>query len=310
MQIDHCLILSAGFGTRMGVIGQTLPKILWPVFEKTLLELQIEYAKNWGCRNIYVNSHFLHQKVFQRFKNLSDKKAVLVHEPVLLGSGGSIHNIARLDAVKKKGILLVVNGDQFFFPNDKLISFAMEEIKKHPAILFSVEIEGKYGEVVIEDDLLVKIVQPTTKKRHLTYSGVGLINLAKLALISGASDFFMSVADFKNKKIPMLSGKSEFWDFGTFERYYYSMFDLLGKAIQKKKSCFVKFCFDQKGLLKEKINYKTNSYHHNASNTINLSSFPVKNPSNGQVIVLSSKKSLDIGESGIYYEDITEKVGH
>ena len=38
------LILSAGFGTRMGPIGKALPKVLWPIFEEALLGIQIEYV--------------------------------------------------------------------------------------------------------------------------------------------------------------------------------------------------------------------------------------------------------------------------
>ena len=45
MQIDHILILSAGKGTRMGNIGKNLPKVLWPVLSKSLLELQVAYAQ-------------------------------------------------------------------------------------------------------------------------------------------------------------------------------------------------------------------------------------------------------------------------
>ena len=45
MKVNKALILSAGFGTRMGEIGKTLPKILWPIFDKSLLELQVLYLK-------------------------------------------------------------------------------------------------------------------------------------------------------------------------------------------------------------------------------------------------------------------------
>ena len=60
MQIDYCLILAAGFGTRMGEIGKSLPKVLWPIFERSLLELQVEYAKSLGIQKIFINLH--HQK--------------------------------------------------------------------------------------------------------------------------------------------------------------------------------------------------------------------------------------------------------
>jgi mannose-1-phosphate guanylyltransferase len=57
MKVDYCLILAAGFGTRMGLIGKSLPKVMWPIFEKTLLETQIIYARKFNPRKIYINVH-------------------------------------------------------------------------------------------------------------------------------------------------------------------------------------------------------------------------------------------------------------
>ena len=308
MQIDHCLILSAGFGTRMGEIGKTLPKILWPLFEKTLLELQIEYAQSWGCKHIYINSHFLYQKVFQSFQKLSPKNASLVHEPILLGSGGSIYNIAGLSHVNKKGVLLVMNGDQFFFPSERSILLAMEKIKKHPVVLFSVEVEGKYGEVVTQDDFLVEIVGSSSPKKCITYSGMGLVNLEELDNIPGVSSFFTSVADYKSQKIPMLFGENEYWDFGTIERYYHSVFALLKKVIQKEQGPFVDFFLEKRGLIMDKVNNKKNSYNHDSANTVNLSAFPVQNHDDCHAIVLSLEKSREIKTPGIYCDNLVEKM--
>ena len=44
MIVENALILAAGAGTRMGEIGKVLPKVLWPVFECSLLELEVLYA--------------------------------------------------------------------------------------------------------------------------------------------------------------------------------------------------------------------------------------------------------------------------
>ena len=63
MKINKCFILGAGEGTRMERIGKKLPKILWPIFEKTLLELQIDFAKKWGCQEFFMNVCHLHDQV-------------------------------------------------------------------------------------------------------------------------------------------------------------------------------------------------------------------------------------------------------
>ncbi|MCY4524875.1 MAG: NTP transferase domain-containing protein [Halobacteriovoraceae bacterium] len=308
MQIDHCLILSAGFGVRMGRIGKILPKILWPVFEKTLLELQIKYARGLGCKNIYVNSHFLHEKISQDLKILSEKNVELIHEPILLGSGGSIHNVANLAKVGKKGILLVMNGDQFFFPDTTLIHQAMEKIKRHTAVLFSVDVEGEYGEVIIKNNLLVKINKSPSKKKYPTYSGMGFVNLEKLKITEGFSHFFTSVADFKHEEIPMLSKGGEYWDFGTFGRYYHSMFDLLDRLIQKKRGLFIDFLINSQGIFLEKINDNIKSYNHDTANVINHSCSFAENPKGHRAIIITSKNKLNINKPGIYYEDLLEEI--
>ncbi len=63
MQIDYALILSAGKGTRMGEVGKLLPKPLWPIFHKTLLELQVEYCLELGIKKIFINTHYLAESI-------------------------------------------------------------------------------------------------------------------------------------------------------------------------------------------------------------------------------------------------------
>ena len=56
MKVDHVLILAAGKGTRMGKIGEIVPKVIWPVFNKSLLELQVAYARSLApTAQIHIN---------------------------------------------------------------------------------------------------------------------------------------------------------------------------------------------------------------------------------------------------------------
>ncbi len=236
MQIDNCFIASAGLGTRMGNIGKILPKPLWPVFEKTLLELQLEYVKKLGIKNIYVNSHHQHEKMMRWSKNLSIK---LVHEETLLGSGGCIHNL------KKKfnlfGKLLIINADQFLFFDKGFLLKALRRMAEEGAKAFLIPItvdpKFQYNETFIENDRLIKIEKCSGNKAYYTYSGVGIIDIDKLELVDGPSGFFQTVCDFKSETVIMSQPRNyEYWDFGTLERYIYSLEELLaGRGGQMSK---------------------------------------------------------------------------
>ena len=108
----NCLILSAGKGLRMGVIGETLPKPLWPIFEKEMLFLQIARAKEIGCKKIFINIYHLSSIVKQAI-NENSPDVEVIEEPELLGVGGAIHNLK--DQIGLSGKLLIINSDIFYF---------------------------------------------------------------------------------------------------------------------------------------------------------------------------------------------------
>jgi choline kinase len=231
MQIDYALILSAGLGTRMGEIGKKIPKVLWPVYFKTLLELQINYCVDLNVKNIYINTHFLHDeiKAFLEEHNLETRVTIL-HENPLLDSGGAIHNLAARPEVNYNGTLLLVNGDQFLFFENKYWQLALQKIKNVRAVLFGIQVqkEAAYNETVLKNDCLVEIIKNTAKDHdYVTYSGLGLLNLNGLKHHPGISRFFETVANYKNEKVEFVTPvQFEYWDYGTAEIYAESILKL------------------------------------------------------------------------------------
>lgn len=234
MQIDYALILSAGLGTRMGEIGKKIPKVLWPLYAKTLLELQILYCKDLGVKRIYINSHFLHDEIkqFLKMKNLLADVTLLYENP-LLNSGGAIHNLAEQKEVNYKGRLLLVNGDQFLFFGQEYWQKAMEKIDLCRAVLFGITVDkdANYNETVLEDNCLKEIKKNLSKKNdYVTYSGLGLLNLNGLRPVHGISQFFETVANYKEERVDFITPKNfEYWDFGTADIYVKNIFKLSHK---------------------------------------------------------------------------------
>jgi choline kinase len=245
MQIDYALILSAGLGTRMGEIGRKLPKALWPVFYKSLLELQVDYCQDLGIRRIFINTHFLSEEIEKYI--LSDEKfteVIILQEDPLLDSGGAIHNMASRGDVNYSGTLLLVNADQFLFFDKEYFQEAVSALENSRAALFGIKVEkgSKYNETVIVDDLLKEIRKGDGLDDFVTYSGLGLLKLDSLAPVGGITKFFETVANYNKERVQFIvPPRFEYWDFGTAEIYFNSIKNIYHNIKESKGGWLMEF---------------------------------------------------------------------
>ena len=89
------LILAAGFGTRLLPHTARLPKPLFPLAGRPLIDHLIEQLKKSGATEIMINTHHLHEMVEAHVARSSF--SVPVHtrfEPVILETGGAVKNLA------------------------------------------------------------------------------------------------------------------------------------------------------------------------------------------------------------------------
>lgn len=219
--INTCLIASAGFGTRMGNLGKVIPKPLWPFFNLRMLDLQVEYVKKLGCKNIYINSHHCHEEMLEWLHGQDDDSITLLHEPEILGSGGCIHNLKNCVGDE---IILVINSDQFYFFDFTHMDQDLQHMLASGAVahLYAIEVAASatYNETIIKDGQLVDIAPHSGDESYYTYSGVGVIDLSKVSYQEGESSFFKSVCDYSNKKVLMALPKNPvFLDLGTLDKY-------------------------------------------------------------------------------------------
>lgn len=276
MQIDHCLILAAGFGTRMGKIGEKLPKVLWPVFEKSLLELQVRYARSLGAKKIFINLHHQASLILESTKGLQAFEDVefLLEEPEILDIGGGVHNLSR--KVGGKGRLLILNADQFFFLRPEEFLKLTKDREKEPSILFTNNVNSSDGYNALEVDSEGKL-KGITKNPELprdliveTYTGNALVNLKSLEPISGASKFFESVANWAKLPVTRIKLEVDYWDFGTRERYWETCFKILERYRVNSNHPFLRFLVQERALKTWKIDLNQISYNAGAEKVINL----------------------------------------
>jgi mannose-1-phosphate guanylyltransferase len=92
----NAMILAAGRGTRLGELGQLLPKVLVEVGEESLHVRQIRYLKRGGVERIVINAHHLAAQIESFVATLpwaADIEVVI--EPDLLGTAGGVRNALR-----------------------------------------------------------------------------------------------------------------------------------------------------------------------------------------------------------------------
>jgi mannose-1-phosphate guanylyltransferase len=316
MRIDHCLILAAGFGTRMGAIGQKLPKVLWPVFEKSLLELQVAYARNLGIEKIYINLHYMGDQIESFCKSRSAFEGVqfLWEKPEILDIGGAVHNLASLPNVKYRGKLLILNADQFFYLKKDDLFRVLAPYEKSPVALFTYRVNSSlgYNALQIDEKRMVKgIIKNSDLAANQaveTYTGISYIDLGRLDKTPGVSKFFESVCPFEKKEIPaILLENVDYWDFGTTKRFWETSFQILQTYRTKSTHPFIRFLVQEKALKTWKIDLQNLSYYAKAPKVINL------NPDEeikdlGPAIILSGNKAEKKGVSMIWRDDLSEEV--
>ena len=112
------LILSAGFGKRMLDLTTKTPKPLLKFKNRTLLGNTINFFKDIGCNEIFINTHYLHNKIENYIKKSFINSPInLIYEPEILGTGGGVKNAFNFT---KTDNLCVVNSDIFWRINNKI----------------------------------------------------------------------------------------------------------------------------------------------------------------------------------------------
>ena len=85
------ILLAAGLGTRLKPLTNVLPKCLVTISGKPLLEIWLERLFLAGVERVLINTHYL-SNIVEDFVGKSEykNKIDLFHEPVLLGTGGTL----------------------------------------------------------------------------------------------------------------------------------------------------------------------------------------------------------------------------
>ena len=173
------LILSAGYGKRMLDLTKKNPKPLLEFKNIKLLDNTINFFKEIGCNEIFINSHYLYKKIEKHvIRNYQNNLVNLIYEPKILGTGGGVKNIFNYT---NKDRLVVVNSDIFWQDENKqcILNFLknLENIN-YCKILLSEE-KNFYGLKKVKGDFNLQnnyISHWTEEDEVIFYSGLQILS--------------------------------------------------------------------------------------------------------------------------------------
>jgi MurNAc alpha-1-phosphate uridylyltransferase len=105
------MLLAAGLGTRMRPLTDRTAKPLLPLGGRPLIDHALDRLADAGVETVVVNAHWHAEQIASHLATRSWPRTVVLHEPALLDTGGSVK--AALPLLGKDPFF-VVNGDAFW----------------------------------------------------------------------------------------------------------------------------------------------------------------------------------------------------
>lgn len=246
------LILAAGFGTRMRPLTEELPKPLLPVFGVELLDLAITKVKQAGVSQIFVNGHYLKDKIHQ-FLSTHHPDVIFVEEEDILGTGGAIH--ALRPKIKGQG-LMILNADIL---TDFDLHSLSEGFQKgdHEALLVLKEEETpQKTPVAFQKEVLKGFGKSEAHDTYGTFLGIHVLSQKIMAFLP---EGFSSIIDAYQKaleqglKIGTLFHKGAWFDLGT-PKDFFKAHQMLSKLPSDQLESFG-YTLDHPHLMTQKNGY-------------------------------------------------------
>jgi mannose-1-phosphate guanylyltransferase len=231
------LLLSAGLGTRLRPVTDSMPKCLVPINGKPLLDYWLENLTKAGICKFLINTSYLHTKVEQFARNSNYKeKITLVYEDELLNTGGTI--------LANKEFFTTVNNQPFILVHADNLSFCDFEafIKAHEnrprnceitMMTFKTDNPSSCGIVELDD---FGIVQKFYEKVSNPPSNLanGAVYICEVSIFDFLESLQKKEIDFSNDVLPAYLGKINTFlndvyhrDIGTIESYAMAQVEIL-----------------------------------------------------------------------------------
>ena len=221
------ILLSAGFGTRLRPLTDTIPKCLVPIKGKPLLQIWLERLTESGFDKFLINTHYLSNQVndFVYSSKFTDK-CILINESKLLGTAGTL--LANLDFIGEEECMLV-HADNYCLADFKNFIRAHNERPScclMTMMTFRTDNPSSCGIVEVDERNVVigfheKLDFPPGNLAN------GAIYILSVTLIKIIKEKYSTVSDFSTEILPLFIDKifsyethDVFMDIGTPKTYF------------------------------------------------------------------------------------------
>ena len=241
------MILAAGFGTRLKPLTIGLPKPMFPVLNRPLLEHTLNFLSSQGIQDIIVNVHHLPEKIIEYFGDGTDfgVRLKFSREEEILGTAGGLK---RAQSFLEKDTFLVLNSDVLADINlDSFVKFHKEKNSCLTLVVRQDEEPEKYRPIHLADDCRISrflgasIKHPSTNIQQVMFTGIQIMEPEIFSRIPAnkfcgtTEDIFPTMIE---KGLPVYGHLHEkYWiDMGTRETYIQAQVDALEGKLALKTS--------------------------------------------------------------------------
>jgi NDP-sugar pyrophosphorylase family protein len=191
--ITQAFVLGAGLGTRLRPLTDELPKPLLPVFHKPLITFALDHLIAIGVRNFVINTHHLAEEFKPVFGGSGSSYAAadvrLVHEPVLLETGGGIKNAQPFLASEP---FIVYSGD--ILTDIDIGQLVEEHARGGNDVTLALRRTGFPAGVVLKEGRVIDITRGSTAPDNFDYANISVWNPKMFArFVAGQKISFIPV---------------------------------------------------------------------------------------------------------------------
>lgn len=228
----QAFILSAGKGTRLLPYTKILPKPLFPILGKPIIEIILDQLKNIGITSIGINVFHLKEKLLNFLKSYQNRNPQLeiqiFEEQELLGTGGAILNAKNFFKEKT----LIINSDTLTnLDFKKLYFFCTYSANPVTMVLY----KGEKNNVCVDPDSNIILSFRKYKKNFFTFAGIQIIDPHIIKYFPFKKDLIEIYQELIERKINIsayIENNSYFKDIGTIKNYLKAHEDILVNKVK------------------------------------------------------------------------------